>query len=202
MREYQPGDDIRMVVWRAFARTGQLLVREAEQGITDKITIVLDQDRRWHSGGAVSESFETGVKAAASLGVRHLREGYQVTLEGNPERLAGPVRGRDAQMMFLDALARVGLREEPLTDAISRLVGDPRRDAHVIMITPRLHPEAAARLRLLLDRGTSVLVAALVWDEEAASTLNEAAAIGCQVVEIRPRMSLAAAFRQEVGAGR
>lgn len=202
MREYQPGDDIRMVVWRAFARTGQLLVREAEQGITDKITIVLDQDRRWHSGGPVSESFETGVKAAASLGVRHLREGYQVTLEGNPERLAGPVRGRDAQMMFLDALARVGLRGEPLTDAISRLVGDPRRDAHVIMITPRLHPEAAARLRLLLDRGTSVLVAALVWDEEAASTLNEAAAIGCQVVEIRPRMSLAAAFRQEVGAGR
>jgi hypothetical protein len=47
-----------------------------------------------------------------------------------------------------------------------------------------------------------VLVAALMWGEESAETLSRAAALGCQVVEIRPRMPLALAFRREVGAGR
>src|SRR5436190_11385788 len=202
MHEYTPGDDIRRVVWRAFARTGRLLVREAEQGITDKITIVLDLDERNHSKGVVSESFEAGVKAAASLGVRHLREGYSVTLEGNSQRLLAPARGGNSQMMLLDALARVGLERVPLVDSIMRLVGDPSRDNHVVIITPLLDKEAAARLNLLVQRGASVLVAALIWDEDSADTLGVAASLGCQVIEIRPGVPLAVAFRREVGAGR
>ena len=202
MRAYTPGDDLRRVVWRAFARTGQLLVRESEQGITDKITIVLDQDRRYHSEGEVSESLEAGVKAAASLGIRHLREGYSVTLEGNERRLLPPVRGGNAQMMLLDALARVELVRESLVDSIMRLVSDPSRDTHVVLITPRLDAESAARLNFLVQRGASVLVAALMWDEEAADTLGIAASLGCQVVEIRPGVPLAVSFRREVGAGR
>src|SRR5256885_15462607 len=78
MREYGPGDDLRRIVWRASARTGKVMVREAEQGITDHITILLDTDRGAHSrdGEGLSESFETGVRAVASLGVRHLRGGH------------------------------------------------------------------------------------------------------------------------------
>ena len=49
MREYVPGDDLRRIVWRATARTGKIMVREAEQGITDHITIILDTDRGSHS---------------------------------------------------------------------------------------------------------------------------------------------------------
>jgi hypothetical protein len=124
---------------------------------------------------------------AASLGIRHLREGYQVTLEANGRRLAAPLRGRSAQMMFLDTLARVELERVPLAEAITRLVGDPRRDAHTVLITPKLDAQGAARLKLLTERGTSVLVVALIWDEEHAETLGQAASIGCQVVEVRPR---------------
>ena len=202
MRKYAPGDDLRRIVWRAFARTGELLVRESEQGITDKITIVLDQSRRAHSRGVVSESFEMGVRVAASLGVRHLREGYSVTLEGNAMRAAGPLRGGTSQMTLLDTLARAELQSEGLDQPITRLIADPSRDNHIVIITPHLDAAAAARLRLLLDRGASILVAALVWDDEAEDTLGTAAALGCQVVEIRPNTSLAVAFRREVGAGR
>ncbi|HZU71387.1 MAG TPA: DUF58 domain-containing protein [Acidimicrobiales bacterium] len=201
MRAYAPGDDIRRIVWRAFARTGQVLVRESEQGITDKMTILLDQDRRYHSPGDPSLSFEAGVKAAASVGVRHLREGYQVTLEGNEARLLAPLRGGRTQMRFLDALARVERSPEPLTSAIIRLVSDPSRDTHVVVITPRLDADAASRLNFLLQRGVSVLVAALMWDEESADTLGVASSLGCQVVEIRPNTPLAVSFRREVGAG-
>lgn len=202
MRDYAPGDDIRRVVWRAFGRTGKLLVRESEQGITDKITIVIDQNKRSHSQGEVSESFEAAVKAAASLGVRHLREGYSVTLEGNRQRIVPPLRGGNSQMMLLDEMARLDLIDAPLTDAIMRLVTNPSRDNHVVIITPRLDAETTGRLKLLLDRGASVLVAVLVWTDDADATVAQAASLGCQVIEIRPNTPLSVAFRREVGAGR
>ena len=62
-------------------------------GITDKITVILDTDRGHHSRDdeeGLSESFETGIRAAASLGVRHLREGYEIKAEAN----GGPLSGR------------------------------------------------------------------------------------------------------------
>jgi hypothetical protein len=104
--------------------------------------------------------------------------------------------------MLLDALARAERQKAGLVDAIMRLVSDPSRDSHLVIITPRLDKEAAARLNLLVQRGASVLVAALIWDEENADTLGIAAALGCQVIEIRPGVPLAVAFRREVGAGR
>jgi hypothetical protein len=54
---------------------------------------------------------------------------------------------------------------------------------------------------LLIERGWSVLVVALLWDELAAETLAAAARLGCQVAEIRPNAPLAVAFRNVVGGG-
>ena len=201
MREYALGDDTRRIVWRAYARTGKLLVRESEQGITDKITLVLDTDRRHHSKGEVSDSFEAGVKVVASLGVRHLREGYSVTLESGLRRVGAPLRGGQNALQLLDSMARAELEDTTLVEPIMRLVTNPNRDSHVVIVTPRLDREAAARLQLLTKRGASVLVVALLWDEGSSDTLGTAAALGCQVVEVRPDMPLREAFRHEVGAG-
>jgi len=201
MREYSPGDDLRRIVWRAFAKTGVLMVREAEQGITDQITITLDTDRNNHSQELDSESFEAGVRAAASLGVKHLTEGYSVTVETNEGPLTRKLRGPGAPIQLLDACARLEIQRTPLEEAVLRLVTDHRRDSHNILITPRLTRDSAAKVRLLLNKGVSVLVVALIWEEEAEETLNIAASLGCQVVELRPGQSLGAALYTEVGGG-
>ena len=203
MREYVPGDDLRRIVWRASARTGKIMVREAEQGITDKITIILDTDRTNHSrdGEGYSESFETGVRAAASLAVRHLREGYEIKCEANGGRLTRPLRGPTSQLLMLDALARVELDREPLAKVIMRMLSDGRRDAHNILITPKLTNREAAQLKLLLNTGVSILVVALLWDEESSDTLGMAAALGCQVVGVHPGQDLSTALFQDMGAG-
>jgi uncharacterized protein (DUF58 family) len=203
MREYTPGDDLRRIVWRASARTGKIMVREAEQGITDQITIMLDTDRGHHSrdGEGLSESFEAGVRAAASLGVRHLREGYEVKCETNGGALTRPLRGATSQLLLLDNLARIELSREPLTKMIMRVVADPRRAAHNVLITPRLGQTEAAQLKLLLNKGVSVLVVALLWDEGDADTMGVAAALGCQVVGVHPGQDLSTALFNEVGAG-
>lgn len=201
MRPYVPGDDVRNIVWRAYARTRQLLVREAEQGISDKVVILLDDDRRFHSRGVISESFEAGVRAAASVGVHHLRSGYVVTLENNTGRQCSALRMGPARTRLLDTLARAALGSDDLATAISRLLADGQRDVHLLVITPFLQRDAAARIELLLQRGTQVTVVALVWDEEHTASLSKVAALGAQVVEIRPGTPLSVAFRREIGTG-
>jgi hypothetical protein len=81
------------------------------------------------------------------------------------------------------------------------VVNQGATNTHLVVVTPRLDANSAARLDLVLQRGTSVLVAALMWGEESAETLARAAALGAQVVEIRPNVPLAVAFRHSVGAG-
>jgi uncharacterized protein (DUF58 family) len=198
-----PGDDLRRIVWRASARTGKIMVREAEQGITDRITIILDTDRGSPSrdGEGLSESFEMGIRAAASLGVRHLREGYQVKVETNAGPLTRTLQGADKQLLLLDGLSRLEMAREPLESVIKRLLSSGQRDAHNILITPRLGPTEAARLQLLLKTGVSILVVALLWDEENADTVGVAASLGCQAVSVRPGQDLASALFSEIGAG-
>ncbi|HVV37091.1 MAG TPA: DUF58 domain-containing protein [Acidimicrobiales bacterium] len=203
MREYKPGDDLRRIVWRASARTGKIMVREAEQGITDKITIILDTDRGSHSrdGEGLSESFEAGVRAAASLAVRHLREGYEIKVETNGGPLTRSLRGAQQQLPLLDAFAKVEMGREPLGTVIRRLLGNAQRDAHNILITPHLGAGEAAQLKLLLNKGVSILVVALLWNEEESETAGMAAALGCQVASVRPGGDLASALFNNIGAG-
>ena len=203
MREYVRGDDLRRIVWRASARTGKIMVREAEQGITDHVTVILDTDRGSHSqdGEGLSESFEMGVRAAASLAVRHLREGYEVKIEANGGSLTRHLRGPSQQLGMLDALARVELDRAGLSGAIGRLLTNRQRDAHNILITPKLTAHEAAQLRLLLQTGVSILVVCLLWDEEDAGTVGVAASLGCQVVSVRPGQDLSTALYNDIGAG-
>lgn len=201
MRDYQRGDDIRRMVWRAYARTGRLMVREAEQGITDKVVIVLDQDVRTHSKGAVSESFEAGVRVAASLGVHHLKEGFGVTLEGTTGRLCGPVRAGQARIELLDALSGAERQPGALSAALVRLARTIPADAHVAVVTPLLDAASASSLKLLTSRGRSVIVAALMWTEDAVDTLGTASTLGVTVVEIGPNTPLTRAFDHGIGAG-
>ena len=201
MRDYQRGDDVRRIVWRAYARTHRLLVREAEQGITDKVVIVLDQDDRTHSKGVVSDSFEAGVRAAASLGVHHLHEGFSVTLEGTNGNLCGPLRVGRARIELLDALARVERERGDLSATLGRLAATIPPDCHVAVITPLLDAKAAASLKLMTSRGRSVIVAALMWTPDAVDTLGTASTLGVTVVEIGPNTPLTRAFAHGVGAG-
>ena len=203
MREFRPGDNIRRIVWRATARTGKLMIWEAEQGITDKVLVVLDTDRGHHSrDGEWSESFETGVQVVASLGVAHLTDGYELRCETNDGPLARPLRGVTSTLPLLDALARVQMGRGPLTQVLRRLVADPHRDTHYLLVTPRLTAADAAQLKLVLDSGVSVAVVALLWDPEDSETMGRAASVGCQVIGVGPGDDLSRALsRSGVGAG-
>jgi uncharacterized protein (DUF58 family) len=194
MRDYVPGDDLRRVVWRAYGRTDRLLVREFEQGISDRIAVVLDTDESWNSPGVPSDTFETAVRVAASVGVRHIRDGLTVRLESNPQTL-GNFRGPRSRLTYLDELARVQPSSEPLSMAMERMARSDRRDNHVVLVTSHFDQQSAASAHLLINDGASFTVCAIVWEEADIMTMRRANEIGAQVVQLRPGASLRGAFR-------
>lgn len=208
MRDYVSGDDPRRIVWKATARTldlesgtGRYLVRESEQGITDRVGLILDTDGRRHSDGEVSETFEASVRAVASLATRHLADGFAVTIEANSRRLVEALRGQRNRIRLLDELARIQPEDARLGSAIDRVIIDPRRDTHIVIVTPYIDEETAKRIRLLLDRGSSAMVAMVVGEDFDQEALHRAATLGCNLVEIRPGDPLEAVFQRLIGAG-
>ena len=193
LRDYVTGDDPRRIVWRATARTldvdagtGRYLVRESEQGVTDRVSLLLDTSGTGHSPGSPSETFETAVRIVASLAAHHLRDGMTVSAHGNSGRLMRPVRGRRDQVALLDALARVTQERVTLREALERIVGDGRRDRHLVVVTAAIDADVARRIRLLRDRAVSVLLVMVVWERTDPVALHRAARIGCPVVEVHP----------------
>lgn len=202
MRDYVRGDDLRRVVWKAVARTGRVMIRESEQGITDKVLIHIDTDRTQHSPGEPSDTFEAAVRTAASIGSHHLKDGFSVMLATNDGLLGVARRGEAGRIPMLDDLARVGRSAAPLTEGVDAIVRSARSDLHTVVITPHLDDRAAARLKLVIDRGTRVVLVVMTWEETDPRTLAFASTLGCQVVQLRPLDSLEAVFRAEIGAGR
>jgi uncharacterized protein (DUF58 family) len=201
MRDYVRGDETKRIVWKAVARTGRLLIRESEQGITDRVHILIDSSRDAHSPGDPSDTFEAAVKTAASLAVYHLRTGFSVSLFDNQGRVGTAYRNEPGRIPMLDELAQMTLTKAPLAAGVGILAG-AARNAHTVVITAHLDQETASRVRLLVDRGTHVVLVILTWEESDPRTLVYASTLGCQVVQLRPLASLEAVFRAEVGAGR
>lgn len=202
MREYAHGDDPRRIVWRALAQYDKYLVRESEQGITDRVNIYLDSDVEGHAPGAPSPTFETAVNVAASLAARHLADGFSVSFDVNSDRLAKNFRGQGKRIPLLDELAAIDTEREPLTAALNRAFVDPQRNAHNILITPHLTQDSAARLRVLLERGGSFVLVLVLWEDTDPMTIHRAGGLRCNVVEVTPGAPLQAVFQHVMGVTR
>lgn len=77
LREYGPGDSLRRIHWRSSARTGNLLVREFEEHIGSRVSIII-------SGSVVGQepdtTFEAGMSCAASVVMYGLDAGHPAQL--------------------------------------------------------------------------------------------------------------------------
>ena len=87
VRDYQHGDSLRHVHWKASARLQSLQVKIFEPTTTFKVALFLSVDSFTFNGSFSEDEFELGISVAASL-AHHVieREAQQVflsTLEGS-----------------------------------------------------------------------------------------------------------------------
>lgn len=120
IREYQYGDPLHRVNWRATARRGELMVRLEEQPRQSRATILLDTRANAHHGEGARSSLEWDISAAASVAVHLIRSGFSLrVITESGSGLAGPASDLlppvpDVEGLLLDGLADV--RPGRLTD--------------------------------------------------------------------------------------
>ena len=138
LREYQRGDDIRRINWKASARATYLIVREtALEGIR-RCTVVLDRDASQYIGG----SFEQAVIAAASITASSAHAGVNTRFATNDIDLRGP----DVAANTLRWLANV----EPVVDPpemTSMSSGMSEGMGLLVVVTGAASSVAAAQMR-------------------------------------------------------
>lgn len=101
LRDYQPGDGLRSVAWRASARLDRPIVKTFATPPGQRLWVVLD------CAGAAESDVEDVVSVAAGVATRSVAMGLEVGLVGPDLRVLEPVRsGRRQIDLVLDRLAR------------------------------------------------------------------------------------------------
>lgn len=134
VREYRPGDPQRAVHWRSTARVGQLVVREFEEEVQSRVTLVL-------AGGDHGEppdsAFEMLVSAAASIAIYALNTGHPVDLL-RPDGEAVSHLGDPDRYDVLDWLASAQPVDTAVTPLVSQALARVGRRGTVVVLVPSM----------------------------------------------------------------
>ncbi len=80
LREYRPGDDVRMIHWRTSARMNELMVQEYHESRDRDLLLIVDAWLPLYSSPEERESIERGLRFAATVCVDYLQENRQTSL--------------------------------------------------------------------------------------------------------------------------
>lgn len=156
VRPWAPGDAFNRIHWRSTARHGEIQVKEFELEQTSDAWIILDLERAIQCGSGDESSIEVGVRAAASVADKAIRENRAVGLTVNAHRLAQlqPDRGPRQQLKIMQLLAAVdGDGATPLSEALLATIPRIRRGMTVVVISPSLDLGWVRPLAALRSRG-------------------------------------------------
>ena len=165
LREYVPGDDRRHVHWRTSARIGKLMVRQFIDNRRSHLGVVVDTNPASY---ADAEEFELAVSMAASLGLRVIAEGQELScVAGN--------RGINAHtgQALLDGLAGVELGVPAITIQETAMRAAPMVTAASVVALVSGSAMTLADLQLAAQRfglDTQVLALRATLGEEPGMT--------------------------------
>jgi uncharacterized protein (DUF58 family) len=138
-RNYVPGDDIRRLDWRVFARTDRFFLKEFEAETNLRCYLVLDCSGSMKFGKAGATKLEYAKRMAATLGYLAARQGDAVGLFCTAEKtfLEIPAKRNPAHLkLILDTLEKSAPRGETgLLPALHDLAEKVKRRALVVVFS-------------------------------------------------------------------
>lgn len=172
LREYQRGDDPRLVEWKQSARRGALIVKKLKPETRQDVVIAVDAGRHLSGAQAAVDGgeprFDVAITAALTLAAAGLARGDRISFAcfaADVLAWAPPATGRGALRRFADTSRQVrALAEEADYGELSRfLVARQKRRAMVCIVTDVLdEPSArglAGAVALLRQRHLPVVLA-------------------------------------------
>jgi uncharacterized protein (DUF58 family) len=151
LREWVPGDDTRLIDWKATARRGKPIARQYEDERRQQVLIVIDAGRLLTAEADGVSRLESVVQAALQLAhaaVEHDDNIGVMVFDDEVRRYVAPARGRRALRAVLETLATVEGRlvEPDYPAAFGYLARRNRRRALTVLFTDVIDRAASAAL--------------------------------------------------------
>jgi uncharacterized protein (DUF58 family) len=142
VRQYMPGDSLRLVHWPTSARQDSLFVHNFDGAQTGDWWIILDLAENVHSGEGDTSTLEQAVTLAASLLEKGLQAGHSVGLIGHGTEPVWipPAAGEAQHWTILRTLAAIEAGSYPLASLLRHANEMLGRSASVAVITPSPDP--------------------------------------------------------------
>jgi uncharacterized protein (DUF58 family) len=140
LREWVPGDDTRVIDWKATARRGKPIARQYEDERRQQVLLVIDAGRMLTAEVAGVPRLEGVISAALQLAraaVAHDDNVGLMVFADTVQRYHAPARGRRALKSVLDGLARAEgrLAESDYPAAFRYLAAHNRKRALTVLFT-------------------------------------------------------------------
>jgi len=158
-KEYSPGDELRHVDWKAYAKLDRYYVKQFEQESQLTVYLVLDASASMAFAGGGMAKLEYGGLALAALAYLVIQQQDKVGLIacGDPAlETFVPPRARTTHLHDLMAvleslIARGGVGDEPPATALSRIAELTRRRRSLIILASDLFDPEEETVRMLIQ---------------------------------------------------
>jgi uncharacterized protein (DUF58 family) len=171
-RQYTPGDELRHVDWKAWAKQDRLFVKQFEEDASLRATLLVDVSASMRYGSGPLNKYEYAATAAASLAHLLLKQHDAVGAIAFDQRVRArtPLRSTQAHLSSI-VQTLDGSRPRDKTDpgGVLREIAEvsSRRGMMVVFSDLLGDVESTLRgLRLLRQRGHDVLVLHIMDDDE------------------------------------
>ncbi|MGB7444301.1 MAG: DUF58 domain-containing protein [Coleofasciculaceae cyanobacterium] len=159
LREYGVGDDIRLIDWKATARSTRPLVRVLEPEKEQTLIILLDRGRLMTAQVQGLKRFDWGLNSTLALALAGLNRGDRVGIGVFDREVITwipPERGQHQLSKLIERLTPIQpvLLEPDYFGAVTRIVNQQTRRALVVVITDIIDVTASAELLSALKRLT------------------------------------------------
>jgi len=157
LREYNAGDDLRLVDWKATAKRSKPMVRVLEPEHEQTLIILLDRGRLMTAKIQGMTRFDFGMNAALGLALAGIHRGDRVGIGVFDRKIhtwIPPERGQTQMAKFIERLTPIQpeLLEPDYVNAVTTVVQQQIRRALVVVITDIVDAVASAELLLALAR--------------------------------------------------
>ena len=222
LREYVSGDSFRSINWKAFARTGELMVNEKTRDAVTDVFIILDTRDVSRIGTVLKNSLEMGSVAAASVSSHFLKRRDSVALVtyGDKMNYLGPETGDKQNFKVLSNLASVNSSGSMPLQAVTNAITSRISRGSPVFIISSLEGDGTTlpAIRSLVGRGHEVVVLSPssidlerlvsriprlsyeVLKLERQNRLTAISGYGAKVIDWMPDVELAQALMQVKGS--
>src|SRR5262245_29806366 len=171
-RQYTPGDDLRHVDWKVWAKQDRLHVKQFEEDANMRTTLLVDVSASMQYGSGPLNKYEYAATAAVSLAYLLLRQHDSVGAIAFDQaiRARTPVRSTQAHLAsIVQTLDASSPRNKTDPGGVLREIAEASPRRGLMIVVSDLLGDAASTLRglrLLRQRGHDVLVLHVMDDDE------------------------------------